>query len=234
MACDSAAGAVRSSADVRRPDAEVSPAPMVGSIHEEVNHRLANSLQLISALISVQARDVSDPTALDVLDATRRQIVAIAEVHRQLYQSAAEASVDLARYLADLAARLEQGLGAGRRIRVVGRPAVASSEHAAAVGVIVTEVVINACKHAYGHDEPGDVHIKVCSPCPGRFALEVRDYGRGRPADDGRRIDSAGAKIIDAMARQLSAELAYLPTPQGTCFTLSGPLEGRRSMTNKT
>jgi two-component sensor histidine kinase len=233
MAFNSAAGAVRRLTDVRSVEEEAG-SPAAGLVHEEVNHRLANSLQLISALISLEARGVSDPTAREVLEATRRRIVAVGEVHRRLYQSGAEGSVDLAEYLAELAMRLEQGLGGDRRIRVVGRPAVVSAQRAAAVGVIVTEVVINAWKHAYGPDESGDVHIKVCSPWPDRFALEVRDHGRGRPADDGHRVDGAGAKIVEAMARQLGAEHAYLPTPQGARFALSGPLEEYRSVTAKT
>jgi two-component sensor histidine kinase len=234
MEFNSAAGAFWRLGDTRYPDAEVGATPAAGFVYEELNHRLANSLQLISALISVEAREVSDPTARKVLDATRRRIVAIAEVHRRLYPSGAEELVDLVHYLEELAAGLERGFGGYRRIEVVGRPAVLSPQRAAAVGVIVTEVVINACKHAYDPDEPGVVHVKVCSPRHDRFALEIRDYGRGRPADGEHRVDGTGARIVDIMTRHLGAEHAYLPSPQGTRFTLSGPLEDRRSMIGKT
>jgi two-component sensor histidine kinase len=234
MEFNPAAGPAWRLGGIRGPDTEVGPTPAADFVHEEVNHRLANSLQLISALISVEARDVSDPAAREALEATRRRIVAIAEVHRRLYPSGAEEWVDLAQYLEDLAADLERGFGGYRRIEVLGRPAVLSPQRAAAVGVIVTEVVINACKHAYEPDEPGVVHIQVCSPRPDRFALEIRDYGRGRPSDGDLRVDGAGARIVDVMARHLGAEHAYLPIPQGTRFALSAPLADCRSMTGKT
>jgi hypothetical protein len=51
---------------------------------------------------------------------------------------------------------------------------------------------------------------------------------------DGTRLDGAGAKIVDVMVRHLGAEHAYLPTAQGTCFALSGPLQDQRSMTEQT
>ncbi|PNA90840.1 two-component system sensor histidine kinase/response regulator, partial [Pseudomonas sp. MPR-AND1B] len=77
------------------------------SAADEVNHRVANSLQLLAAMVSIEARGIVDPLALAALDMTQRRIGAIAGVHRLLYQVRDARSVDMAAYLGELAGDLE-------------------------------------------------------------------------------------------------------------------------------
>lgn len=74
----------------------------------EVNHRVANSLQIVSNMVGMQARLLSDGPAREALADTERRVLAIAQVHRRLYASEDVQSVAMDEYLAALVAQLEE------------------------------------------------------------------------------------------------------------------------------
>lgn len=192
--------------------------------HLEANHRIANSLQLLSALLSSEGRGVADPVARSALDVSVQRIAAIAGIHRQLYQTREAELVDLGAYLVDLVRGLQAGYCASvghRRLHLEVDPATVPAEFATTLGVIVTELVINACKHAYAADERGDVEIAVAVG-PAGFTLTVRDQGAGRPMQGG--TDGLGSRILDLMARRLHAEGGYVAGEGGTAYRIAGPL----------
>lgn len=191
----------------------------------EIDHRVANSLQLISSLLSLQAKQAADASVRDALGAAVHRIGAVSAIHKQLHQSGSQRSVDIACYLFDLAEIIEQGFGggAGRKqisAHVQGR--MVSADFASVLGILVTELVINACKHAYAPDEPGEIEICLFFPAKSAFRMEIRDYG-GK-ADDREAVKPAGLgkRIIDAMCRKLDATYAYLSDEEGTRFLTSG------------
>jgi two-component sensor histidine kinase len=188
----------------------------------EINHRVANSLQLLAAMVSVEARRIVDPAALAAFEMTLRRIGAIANVHRHLYRASAAASVDLGAYLEELSAALEQGFGdarAGRRILVAAESVTVSPEDATSIGIIVSELVGNACKYAYAPGEPGDIRILLRTLPFGGYRLDVSDRGCGikgaLPQGTG-----LGGRLIAMMANRLGAATAWNDAPRGTHFTL--------------
>lgn len=198
--------------------------------HVEANHRIANSLQLIAALLSSQGREVTDPVARSALDMSVHRIDAIAGVHRHLHRADATRAVDVATYLVDLVDGLQASFrdGAGyRRLHLDVEPQPVTPDFAITLGVIVTELVINACKYAYAPDEPGDVDIVFAATAEHGFSLEVSDQGVGRssrPGGSGQQGRGIGSRIVGWMARHLQAEGAYLEPAVGTTFRLRGPL----------
>lgn len=78
------------------------------TVADESHHRIANNLQLLAAMVSIEARRVADPLALAALTMTQRRIAAIAGVHRHLYQAGDPLAVDLAAYLQSLGEDLQQ------------------------------------------------------------------------------------------------------------------------------
>ena len=80
----------------------------------EMNHRVANSLQLVAAMVSLEARTIADPAAREALQATQRRIDAVAQVHSRLYRSLGAADIDLAAYLTDLAGQLHDSYSTDR------------------------------------------------------------------------------------------------------------------------
>jgi len=207
--------------------AAVRPARLAG--HQEADHRVANSLQLVIALLSMQAREATDETVHEALTTAARRIAAVGEIHRQLYRSHADQALDIAAYLQRLGKGLEEGLGSGPGRKRVGIHVQSGEVHpafATTLGILVSELVMNACKHAYTPDEPGKVDICLFFAGPSRFVLEVRDYGKGggrgpSPSEP----PGLGSHLIQAMSRRLGATLACDRSREGTRVTLHGLVE---------
>ncbi|WP_449470085.1 sensor histidine kinase [Sphingobium chungangianum] len=191
----------------------------------ETDHRVANSLQLISSLLSVQARHASDDSVRDALVTAIHRIGAVGAVHKQLHHARSPNSIDIASYLFDLAEAIEQTFcgGIGRKhisAHIQGR--MVSADFASVLGILVTELVTNSCKHAYAPDEPRDIEICLFFPALSAFRMEVRDYG-GQPDDHlASRQPGLGTSIIDAMCCKLNATYAYVIDEEGTRFVTNG------------
>ncbi|HMO30004.1 histidine kinase dimerization/phosphoacceptor domain -containing protein, partial [Enterovirga sp.] len=118
----------------------------------EVNHRVGNSLQIIAALLHLQASGAGSEDVKSALAAATRRVMAVAQVHRRLYTSDDVQAVALDQYLATLVEDLRssaEGDGGGDELTLAAEPCDVDPDKAVAVGVIVTELVLNALKYAY-------------------------------------------------------------------------------------
>lgn len=189
----------------------------------EVNHRVANSLQLVSAMVRLQAGALADPTARAALDDTQRRIGAIAQVHRRLYSANDVESVDMRDYLGSLVAELAETLSsdtAPHALRVAAEPIRLPTDKAVSLGVIVTELVTNACKYAYPAGAGGEIRVMLSADGEQAFRLSVEDDGCGMPAEATPKGTGLGTKLIRAMAQSLQTIVEYEPRPNGVCATL--------------
>ena len=188
----------------------------------EVNHRVANSLQLVSAFIHMQARALADPAAKAALADTQARITAIAQVHRRLYTSDDVEGVAMDDYLAALVAELEATWStpdSPRPLRLAAQPLRLATDRAVSLGVIVNELVSNACKYAYPAGQPGEIRIELQRD-NGHFRLSVEDDGSGMAAAQAPTGTGVGTKLIGAMAASLGATLAYDAAHAGVRATL--------------
>ncbi len=185
----------------------------------EVNHRVANSLQLVSSLVHMQGNAVVDEASRAALRDTQARIGAIMQVHKRLYTSEDVEQVDIAEYLRGLIDELGQSLGAGgcRPILVEAEPIKLSTDKAVALGVVVAELITNACKYAYSDDEYGEVRVRFTSTGGGEVELTVEDDGVGVPADGLKAKGTGlGQTVIAAMGRSLGSTVAFDPAhPKG-------------------
>lgn len=205
------------------PQITVLPPMPEPSAADEVNHRVANSLQLLAAMVSIEARGIVDPLALAALDMTQRRIGAIAGVHRLLYQVRDARSVDMAAYLGELAGDLEQSCAdaaGGRHVRIDAEALHLPADDATAIGIIVSELVGNACKYAYDPGQSGDIQILLRAMPFGGYQLEVSDRGRGMAGGVAPQGTGLGSRLIAMMADRLRARYAWRDMRPGTCFTL--------------
>jgi two-component sensor histidine kinase len=178
----------------------------------EVNHRVANSLQIVSTMVAMQARLLSDDKAREALQDTQRRIDAIAQVHRRLYSSNEVQSVAMDEYLAALVAELQETWStpdSPREIRLNAEPLRLHTDKAVSLGVIVTELVSNACKYAYPEGSAGEVRVNLAREPGERFQLAVEDDGRGMNPNSPPQGTGLGSKLIVAMARSLSSRVEY-------------------------
>lgn len=187
---------------------------------DEVHHRIANSLQLLAAMVSAEARSVTDPAALAVLEMIMRRIIAVAGVQRMLYQPRETAKVDLAAYLEDLGVKLGEGCGAGIRVSVSAESIEVSAKDATALGVIVAELVGNACKYAYPTSAPGDVFVGLRGLPLGGYVLEVSDRGAGMSSHADPQGTGLGSRVIAMTAQRLGGYAVWKNARPGTRFEL--------------
>lgn len=177
----------------------------------EVNHRVANSLQLVSAFVQLQSAAIADGPARAALEDTQRRIAAIGQVHRRLYTSNDVEGVEMADYLQSLVDELGQTWSAGsqRRILVDAEPLRLPTDRAVSVGVIVNELVSNACKYAYDESCGGEIRVALRRDGEDRFTLAVEDDGVGMQPDAPVRGTGLGTRLVRAMAQSLQSTIEY-------------------------
>lgn len=185
----------------------------------EVNHRVANSLAMVAALVGLQANAVDNDDAKSALAETQARIQAIAGVHRHLYTSDDVRSVQLGEYLRSLASELEttmRATGSTAHIKVSADDIFIPTEKAASVGVIVTELVTNAIKYAYASTTGGDVRILMSRNADEIIDLTVEDDGIGWDGTGKAQGTGLGSRIVRSMTHGLGATLAYRTEGGGT------------------
>lgn len=193
----------------------------------EVNHRVANSLQIVSNMVGMQARLLADGPARDALADTERRIQAIAQVHRRLYASDDVQSVAMDEYLAALIAELQETWSsdqAPREIRLTAEPLKLHAEKALSLGVIVNELVSNACKYAYPADASGEIRVDFGRAGERHFRLCVEDDGCGLNGDAAPMGTGLGSRLVAAMAKSLSSRVDYDPAHSGVRATLKAAI----------
>lgn len=193
----------------------------------EVNHRVANSLQLVSAFVQLQSSAIADATAREALEDTQRRIAAIGAVHRRLYTSDDLEGVEMGEYLAALVDELGQAWSTRdveRRILISADDVRLPTDRAVSVGVIVNELVTNACKYAYLPTATGEVRVALRREGDDRFTLAVEDDGVGMNPDGPARGTGLGTRLIRAMAQSLQSAVYYDGSRGGVRATLTATL----------
>lgn len=188
---------------------------------DEANHRIANSLQLLAGMMAAEARGLRDEAALAALRRMRHRIDAVARIHGQLSRSGGPAVVDLGQYVRDLARQLEVACEDGRQVDVVADGLPASAEEARAVGVILSEVVANACKYAYPAGSAGIIRVALVASGPEDHVLTVEDRGRGRSGVTFG--GGVGTRVIELTAQSIGASVVWEDAKPGTRFKLMIP-----------
>lgn len=175
----------------------------------EVNHRVGNSLQLIAALLQLQAGTSASADVKAALANAVSRVMAVAQVHRRLYTSEDVQSVAVDLYLEALVDDLRRSSdGAEQSLLTLDAQAIEiDPDRAVALGVIVNELVINALKYAYPSGT-GPIRIALAQLTPDHATLSVEDDGVGEKLDpQDARSTGLGRQIVSAMATKLGARV---------------------------
>jgi two-component sensor histidine kinase len=192
---------------------------------QEMQHRVGNSLQIIASILLIKARTVrSEETRMHLHDAHKR-VMSIAAMQEQLQARKHDELIEIGPYLTRLCDTLANSMiGEGRRItlKVHAQDGSASSSQAVSIGLIVTELVLNALKHAFP-DDPSEGSVHVAYDVAGsNWRLTVSDDGIGRPDPSAPKpTPGLGTNIIEALARQLDARVEAVMDASGTTVSVT-------------
>ncbi|MDB5643256.1 MAG: signal transduction histidine kinase [Hyphomicrobiales bacterium] len=188
----------------------------------EVNHRVKNSLAVVTSLLSLQVRQTPDTALKQGLEDLRARIDVIASVHQRLYESGRHDRLDLGSFLREIAADMTHALG-GARYRFTS-----SCEEGIVIGVdrttplalIVGELLTNAVKHG-GDRSHGEISLEVRRIGEGRILVAVADDGAGLPANFGQPGTSGvGFRIVTGLVRQIRGQIETNAGEAGARFEI--------------
>ena len=181
---------------------------------KEMHHRVKNNLQIISSLMSLQERSVKDKDVIAVLNESKRRVEAIALIHQKLYQNENEYQVDFKSYLEEIMSN-QQLINKKVRCKVKSEGIMLDLDTAVPLGIIISEMITNAHKHAYKNIEKPTL-ITTLSRVDDNYQIIIRDNGIGLPKDFNMyETKSLGFEIITALADQIEANIEFSNSPGG-------------------
>lgn len=178
----------------------------------EVHHRVKNDLELISSILGMQGRRLSEPRSIAALEDCEGRVRAIALIHELMYRSDKPSRIPMAQTVRALAAAMFRvaDMGGGQvelLVDVEGDQSL-SVERAIPCALVLNELITNAFKHAFPGGRTGSVCVSLREPTPGRIVLVVADDGVGIPPELDLGGDGfLGWRLIESLAEQLDARL---------------------------
>ena len=193
---------------------------------KEVNHRVKNSLQVVSSMLQLQASAVDDATLKDHLQEASTRVSAVGRAYERLAYNADYENIGLVSYLREVINDLETSVAPCKVQLEAPEEIQFAADRAILVALVVNELVLNASKYAYPTSNGGMIWVRIVQTDKNLASVSVRDEGIGLPAGfDPTTSKRLGSRLINALAKQLKAELTRPFSAIGINFTLLIPLD---------
>lgn len=190
---------------------------------KEIHHRVKNNLQVISSLLYLQSRNISDPTALQAVKEGQNRVQSIGLIHQKLYQTDDLGAVTVSDYLPQLISHLQTSFGkADVEIDFNIEPANLSLDIDTAVpfALIVNELVTNAFKYGLPANGGGHIQVRLAAGRKNTYTLTVHDNGPGLPQNfNPKKTRSLGMRLVHELCKQLRGAL-HFENDGGARFTI--------------
>ncbi len=187
---------------------------------EEMQHRVANSLQIIASILLIKARTVQSEEARLQLEDAHQRVLSVSAVQQHLHLSGRSERIEIASYLSKLCETLAQSMIGDSRpisLKVEADAGTAASREAVSIGLIVTELVMNALKHAFPNSKPDAAIVVSYKVAEADWKLTISDNGIGKPdVKASQSKPGLGTSLIQALARQLDANVNIVSDSHGT------------------
>ncbi len=191
---------------------------------KEIDHRVKNSLAIVSSMLNLQARDVANPELTGYLSEAAQRVAAIGRAHEQLSYGSNTEQMDIGKYIKAICSDLDRSVAHCQVVAEAVDGIVVNTDRAISIALIVNELITNAAKYAYDNKTGGRIWINVSQDERNLFSVSVRDEGAGLPADfDLQKATGLGMRIITAFAKQVNATIKIRSLEKGTEFVLSIP-----------
>ena len=193
----------------------------------EVNHRVKNSLQIVTSLLKLQAHSSQLPELQDKLREACARVDIVARLHQHLYQNESHDRINIGSYIRDFSQDTLQAFakGGGIDIQFTDLADVdIEMDRAVSLALIIGELLTNAIKYAFKDQVQNQIALTV-SATEQEFQISISDNGVGVP--DGFDIagtNGFGLKIVDSLVKQLSGTLSLVPQERGTGFLIKFPI----------
>jgi PAS domain S-box-containing protein len=190
---------------------------------QEIHHRVKNNMAVISSLLQLQTGYIKDPALIDVFRDSQSRIKSMALIHEKLYQSKTLAKVEMDSYIKELARTLLFTYNSRKsniQINIQVEDVFLDINSAVPCGLIINEIISNACKHAFKDRDKGNIDI-FFGKKGDQFHLEVKDDGIGMGGIvDFSQFKSLGMNLVHALSSQLGANLE-VKTQNGVSFSIT-------------
>jgi chemotaxis protein methyltransferase CheR len=196
-----------------------------GVLLQEMQHRVANSLQIIASILLLKAGAVTSEETRHHLQEAHQRVMSVAEVQLHLHASEGIDRIEVQSYLSKLCGSLASSMIGGNQpisIKVVADEGTIESSEAVSLGLIVTELLINAIKYAFPIAKAGAQVLVTYEVQDADWKLIVSDNGVGRSADaSGKRNGGLGTAIVTALAKQLDAKMEVVSGATGMSVSIT-------------
>ena len=193
---------------------------------KEVNHRVKNSLQVVTAMLQLQANSVGDPDLSERLNEASSRVNAVGRAYERLAYNADYENIELVEYLREIIGDLEPTVAPCKIEFEASEEIQIAADRAILVGLIINELVANAGKYAYPDCPGGLIWVRLFQSDKNSIFVSVRDEGAGLPPGfDPTTSKRLGTRLVNALSKQLGAELTRPISPVGANFTLLVPLK---------
>ncbi|MDO8592734.1 MAG: histidine kinase dimerization/phosphoacceptor domain -containing protein [bacterium] len=189
---------------------------------KEMRHRIANSLQIIASILLLKAESVTSEETRSQLEDVHDRIMSIATVQGHLDPAGLDNNVEVAPYLRALCQSLAASMIGDRKpisIKVCAGPGKVTTDEAIGLGLITTELVINALKHAFTANPTGEVTVGYEAQ-ELNWRLTIGDNGRGMSKIDLTGRKGLGSGIVNTLTKQLNAIVKTESSSTGTIVSI--------------
>ncbi len=179
---------------------------------KEIHHRVKNNLQVISGLLELQSKVLTDETAKDALREGRNRVRSIALIHQNLYQFENLSTIELKRFVNDLCRQVESVFQKQNPVAVnITVPDLhLDIDTAVPLGLIMNELLSNSFKHAFNDVAAGEINLEIRSIIEGKYQLLYSDNGPGLPVNfDVAKTSTLGIQLIYDLSRQIGGSVKY-------------------------
>ncbi len=198
------------------------------SLLKEVHHRVKNNLQIVSSLLSLQGRKAKNPEALGFLQDAQNRVRSMALLHETLYRSGNLDKVSFPQYVKSICAHLARSCGSvaeGIHLRQDIADVALDIDQAIPAGLIISELVANAFKHAFPSRSEGEISVELQAAGEQHLVLRVSDNGVGFPAETrSQSSETLGLILVKNLSRQLDGQLS-ITSQQGSVFEIVFPAQ---------
>jgi two-component sensor histidine kinase len=192
---------------------------------KEVNHRVKNSLQVVSSMLQLQAKAVGDPALSEPLMEASTRILAVGRAYNRLAYNADYENIDLVAYLREVVDDLRPAVSPCQIQFDAPGELQFAADRAILVALIINELVLNAGRHAYPDCPDGVIRLQLLLSDDKAVSISISDDGVGLPSDFNPALSKRlGTRIVQALAGQLGAELKRQESTRGTHYLLVVPL----------